>query len=219
MGEGPSTLLSWSRSGRSCPFQYRGALSFLRPCAGPARLVVVGTHPEKGATQATQSGSNPALHGSKSSAHCPSQILVLLPQLQILSGRRGWAGGRERVKESEASSAVQGLEVRIAGLGGRWAGALQPALSEGHEAWGIAGIAFTCCWRTWSPTVHSALNSMGFISLLSGLLSTAFKPRWVWTQPCVLHTASVLDCVGKPHSNIASSDRLGHSPSGSHEGN
>ena len=145
LGEGPSTLLSWSRSGRSCPFQYRGALSFLRPCAGPARLVVVGTHPEKGATQATHSGSNPALHGSQSSAHCPSQILVLLPQLHILPSRWGCAGGRERVKESKASSAVQGLEVRIAGLGGRWAGALLPALSEGHEAWGIAGIAFTCC--------------------------------------------------------------------------
>lgn len=108
LGEGPSTLLSWSRTGRSCPFRYRGALSFLRLHAGPARLVVVGTRPEKGATQATQSGSSPALHGSQSSAHHPSQILVLLPRLQILPGRWGWARGRERVKESKASSAVRG---------------------------------------------------------------------------------------------------------------
>ena len=118
LGEDPSTLLSWSRSGRSCPFRYRGALSFLRLCAGLARLMVLGTRPEKGATQATQSGSNPALHSLQSSAHCPSQVLVLLPRLQILPGRWGWAGGRERVKESKASSAVQGLEVRTGGVGG-----------------------------------------------------------------------------------------------------
>lgn len=116
LGEGPSTLLSWSRTGRSCPFRYRGALSFLRLHAGPAWLVVVGTRPEKG----SHSGHTVRLQPSSPwlAVQCSSPLVLLHLDFQFFPAGGAGRGQRKGEKESKPSSAVRVGGENYAGCGG-----------------------------------------------------------------------------------------------------